>query len=374
MSVEPSKSSPNVVGDRATEWLYPIVAPIGETHSPYGLPFAVGVDRTLVYGSLPTMVYRSNLISALEENNRAEVTQATIEKPITLLSDVKGFDIKIPSSFKIVWNYLNGMHTCSDSDIEVWPYPDMTFDDKYMVIYFALQLGVIDNAYISKYIEIFVNDFVKEQPTAADQDHRGKVIVGMREIIMNIVRDHWRISDKLSTQLPYGDFLDIVYGPIPPIIPTGHGIILDHDGDNTYTYEYLKNLRNGYVQAYYGVNDERYLAFVEKSIGTWPVKSITQLDAPTITGSKVESFSEKQLADGSIQRIPASYTPSPYGLSSHKVEQYFKHASKLHMLITATTPTGDIGFFESPDGLFWIAPALNRDNPDKFVHLRLFSA
>lgn len=367
MSAVISKSSPTTVGDKAAEWLYPITAPTEETHSPYGLPFAVGTDRALVYGALPTMASRSVLITALQETNIVELAQATIAKPIALLSDAKGFGVQIPSSFKIIWNYLNGIYSYSDSDVKAWPYPDMTFDDKYMVIHFAVQLGITDNIFISNYIKSLINDFIKEHPTAADKEYRVKVILGLRTIIAGTVKEYWRLHDKLSKVMSNEDYLMLVYGSKPSIVPAGHRVIYPEEDKDLYSD--LKDAKDLYMQAH-STDAECY----GKSMGVWRVKSIQRLDAPTITGS---IYTPGRMVTNNVGRRyfkEGEYTPSPYKLTECAVAQYYKNPDRLYTLVTVITPEGDIGFFEPYGRFAWLAPALNVKDPDTCMDVRFFAA
>lgn len=369
-----------------THWLYPDNVDMKDVRL---TPFYVGKAKRLIYGSAPTIVSRSPFVKALTEDVNAFMT-ATEKNAIPLLPEDVNFDTKVDCSFKVVWNYLNGLNpdplTSDNSD--PWPYPDMSLDDKFMVVYYINHFYIsMQSAFAKHYLTSFLTDLHAALEQAESSLIRLAFLVRPFIEKAKYIEPHRQFEGirLLASRLPQPHKNDMLYGQRSTNIPADQKELPANESGE-FAVETLKEAKELYVQAYSTVwvpaeeikkddedDDEEdevitgiYVPL--KSLGVWKVNEIKTLSGETISGVPANELPTPR--PGQLPPAPTPTKPSPYGLTATEVERYHNYSVNTFMLIKVTTPQGEIGLYEAGFRNYWLIPSMNihGENTGLFRH------
>ena len=383
-----------------------------------GYPFVVGQAKYLVYGFLPTLITRSDIIATSVKTN---LDQFTSREPTAVLPDDANFGgLEPPYAFKIVWNYLNGVYpefyVEAGSDWPLWPKEDMTIEEKYLTLFYMNWFGINPkSAFANHYVGLFVTDLVDELKKDSNDvkrlDRLVQLAFTVRPIIAGVMREPYAYYMAIAAPLPEKYQRDMLYGV--PDVPAGYkelehvfktippsqapGVISVYPAYTT-NYDILKTAKD-LRAAFYSLRSQDR---IDKNFGIFKVKDIAQLTAEEITGVKQPPRPPTQPLPGLLPALPGAFPgplpvptgspplpsvyeplpkwePSPFGLDREAVQIYFDNRSEKFLLVTVETDQGDVGLYQAPDQIHWYAPAFGiTGNPgsrdQRWGFVRLFSA
>lgn len=356
-----------------------------------GRPFIVGKARFPVYGFLPTLISRSKLIEILVED---DVDQFTSSEPFHLLPDEKGFDgLELPFSFKIVWNYLNGIYpeTYMDEDQRMWPKDGLTIEEKYQTVYYINWFGIdVKAPFVDHYVTLFTYDLVDALHEAKKQEEKavmklppeyGQRLVELafllRPIIGQVEHQPFRLYERLAEVLPVDKQRDMVFGT--PKLPKEYQLLPADEKKGYQGLDIQSQMSESSkpLQIYFFALWEEDL-HVYKEHGPFEVKNILEVTPEELTGvTPPERKAVSADAFGIPLPLPSLPSPvqvlpdSPVGFPSDVVQWYHNKAwADQFMIITVKTDKGDIRLYQAPNLRYWLAPAFSVNGANGFGRRR----
>lgn len=354
-------STSNAVNDL----LYPAS---GSQLVPYGTSFSVGAANILVYGSPLTMAFRSTFMRTLLEGHKSELDAATPTQPFRLLPEATGFESGVTSSFKCVWNHLNGMTT--DTGQLVLHQGLFSLHDKYTVILLIVQLGVGDDKYLGEHLRDFF-ETCRMISTCHRDDEFMQRLLSLRPYIQAALpdrKDQQQTYEFLASLLTGKYRSAMLFGPVPSLVPRGHHEI-SPTGDS-FDHKTLKEAKNLWVCIYSqtpSVHDSK--VFVPGvHIVSHTVAIVGQATAERLTRTtKINTI-----------RVPAECRKECFTANNLSYEAAYDYhtATGQFLLLSVETPTGNIAVMEGADRKTWLCPTLglNGLKATQSGRVRFFSA
>lgn len=264
-------------------------------------PFLVGTAKIKIYGCIPPMATRCNFFASIAEDISG-LKAISEQNPYPLLADYQHFDEgKILPSFRVVWNYINGMYpeftrlnderSREDQPAEpTWPSEINTILEKYRVLYFANYFGIpllTDDRFMTKYVDLFANDLAKEFKAATQETLPSLLTMarGMRSLIYQTSVKYGEALELIGAAMPQEFRYDFIYGLRDPQIPANYWEIYPSD-QGIFSYDQLKEAK-GLVAQMYDYDESKGIREI-KTAELLPVEQVRQLRE--LSGSDAGAF------------------------------------------------------------------------------------
>ena len=137
-----------------------------EAGKKFGVPFHVGAGKTVIYGIPMHLEHRSDMFKEEYKVKEYSTLLDSLKTPLHLFTTNADFaDSKIPTSFKIVWNYLNGFGDMvkigTFSGLSLFPKDMVELRDRYATLRYARYFQIDEKSkFYRAYLEQLVDDII----------------------------------------------------------------------------------------------------------------------------------------------------------------------------------------------------------------------